>query len=294
MRHADCRRRAAWIGAAGVALVFAACGGSPNGPGPVTPPPGGGGITPPPNAVPTIQSVAIHGTRSKEPENFADVGEVVNVTADVKDAETPISQLQFNWSAPVGTFSGTGASVTWQAPAQVTGPTDVVLTLEVVERYGTAPNMFEHRVSSTAALSLHDSIKEVGDMARQFLLDFSDSSIRNVDYIMRNFQPGCYGTADETAQVTENRRRYQIVQSQVGDAKTTINFGGSCYAGHRGDACTSVSVLWRSIDLDKANAVGTVTGTDWIASMYVPAQKRWWLCDSAFEGRQTIGSTFIR
>ena len=65
-------------------------------------------------------------------------------------------------------------------------------------------------------------------MARQFLLDFSDSSIRDVDYIMRNFEPGCYGTADERQQVQDNRHDYRIVESSVGSATTTVGFGGVC------------------------------------------------------------------
>ena len=57
-------------------------------------------------------------------------------------------------------------------------------------------------MSAAPTLRLHDSVREVGDMARQFLLDFADSSIRDVAYVMRNFEPGCYGTQDETDQVT--------------------------------------------------------------------------------------------
>ena len=68
----------------------------------------------------------MQGTRAKKPASFADVGESVQVTAAVQDDETPIGQLQFNWSAPVGTFSGTGATVTWQAPAQIAAPSEVI------------------------------------------------------------------------------------------------------------------------------------------------------------------------
>jgi hypothetical protein len=53
-------------------------------------------------------------------------------------------------------------------------------------------------------------------------------------------------------------------------------------------------VFWQSIDFDRGGAIDRVTGTDWVASVYAPEQKRWWLCDSSFEGRQTAHSTFIR
>ena len=276
------------------ALTVIACGSSPVTP---SPPTGGGGgvVTPPANNPPAIASIAIQGARAKEPANYADVNEPVTVTAFVSDDETPVANLQFNWSAPVGTFSGTGPIVTWQAPASATTPMDVQITLQVVERYGSTPNTFEHRVSGTASLSLHDAAKEVGEMSRQFLLDFSDSNIRDIASIMRNFQPGCYGTADETAQVTENRRRYRITDSSVGAATTTVNFGGLCpYGPKKGDACTAVPVFWQSNDLDHAGSTERVRGTDWLASVYVPTQKRWWLCDSSFEGQKALGSTFIR
>jgi len=276
------------------ALVLAACGSAPNSP---TPPPsnGGGVVTPPANNPPTIASIAIQGTRPKEPANYADVNEAVTVTAFVSDDETPVAQLTFNWSAPVGTFSGTGPIVTWQAPGSGNTPTDVEITVQVVERYGTAPNTFEHKVSGSASLSFHNAAKELGDMSRQFLLDFSDSNNKDIASIMRNFQPGCYGTAEETAQVIENRRRYKITDSSVGDATTTVNFGGLCpYGPKRGDGCTAVPVFWQSMDLDHGGTTERVRGTDWLASMYVPAQKRWWLCDSSFDGQKAFGSTFIR
>ncbi len=210
----------------------------------------------------------------------------MNVTADVRDDETPVAQLQFIWSSTVGTFNGSGSSVTWQAPAASTTPADVTLRLEVVERYGplTAPTAFEHRVSSSATLKLHDSLKEVGDISRQFVLDFSDSSIRDVAYIMRNFEPGCYGTAAEAAEVAENRARFRIVSSAVGAAAVTVNFGGVCpFRARPGDACAQVPVVWDSIDLS-TGVRGVVRGTDQVAAVYVRSRAEWRLCDSQFNG----------
>ncbi len=217
------------------------------------------------------------------------------MSADVKDEETPIAQLQFNWSAPVGTFSGTGPTVTWQAPAQIAASSDVVLTLEVVERYGTAPNTQENRVSNTATLSLHNSVKEVGDMARQFLLDFSDSSIRNVDVIMRNFGnastcPDPNEVVHEREDVSGDREKYQIVSSRIGSARVTVNFGGSCpFRFKRGDACAVVPSYWQSMDL-KTKVVGAVDGDDIVASSYSAASRRWWLCASDYDGKSVSGA----
>ena len=250
---------------------------------------------PAPNSPPAIHSITIQGTRLREPAGFADIGESVRLSADVTDAETPVAQLQYNWSATTGSFDGSGATVAWLAPAAASTPADVTITLEVVERYGMAPNTQENKVSGTAAVSLHDSMSEVGEMSRQFLLDFSDSNLRDISRIMRNFMPGCYGTGQETDQVIENRRRYTIVESRVGTPKTTIGFGGVCpYQARPGDACSAVPVFWRSVDHDNGGADGPTSGTDWLAAVYSSSGRRWWLCDSSFDSGRNIRSMVIR
>src|SRR5439155_12141570 len=67
------------------------------------------------NALPLISSVGVKGQKPREPTQVADLDETVSVSAAVTDAETPVSQLTFTWSADAGTFSGAGASVTWTA-----------------------------------------------------------------------------------------------------------------------------------------------------------------------------------
>src|SRR5450830_1397731 len=270
---------AAVVACAGGFLIVA-CGGTP-----VTPTPGGGGPPggggnpqPPANDLPVIDSISIQGARSpKEPASFADLGESVAVTAKVHDAETPADQLDYQWSAPVGTFTGTGASVVWQAPATAaTTPADVTITLKVVEHYGNPGGpVFSHDVSGTATVSLHDSVGEVGGMARQFLLDFSDSSITDVSYIMRNFDPSCKPAQDEAQQVADNRRQLWIVRSIIGLPTVTVPFGDAFCPiftsdpsrSQRGDACSSTPSHWESTVL--ANGHFTIAdGLDWISAYY--------------------------
>ena len=225
------------------------------------------------------------GSRLGEPPNFADVGESVAVKAEVQDDETPVAQLQYVWTASVGTFTGSGASVTWQAPTQAQTPTDVTLQLEVVERYGPATAPLEHRVAQGVSVRLHDSVKEVGEMSRQFLLDFADSSIRDVAYVMRNFEPGCYGTQDETDQVAMQRQQFRMVSSSVGPASVTVNFGGVCpYRARPGDACAKVPVVFDSIDILNNTHGPPARGTDQVAAVYVRSRKVWRLCDSQLDG----------
>jgi hypothetical protein len=291
VRRLTGRLLAASLGCLLCGLLAGACG-SPSAPTPPPPPP----PPPPANALPIIESIKVKGRRPNQPANFADVSETIDVVAAVHDNETPTGELEFQWTATLGTFEGTGPSVTWIAPASAEAPVDVTLTLKLVEKYGQpgGPKIYQQDVTSSAPVSLHDSKKEVSEMAKQFLLDFSDSSI-GVEQVMRNFQPGCYGTEDEADQVAENRRRFRIIESQVNEPATTIAFGGVCpFRGRPGDACSGASVFWRSRDLE-LNSTRADAGTDWLAAYYYPDQRRWRLCDSTFDGQKVgVGRPFMR
>jgi hypothetical protein len=245
------------------------------------------------NTPPVVGKFTVQGVRRNEPPNFADALEEVPVSVDVTDAESPLSDLKFNWSAAVGTFSGVGRSVTWKAPAVVQAPTEVMINVEVVETYTSQGKSIDNKSTGSTTLSLHDSGKEVGDLSRQFLLDFSDSKLTDIAYIMRNFLPGCYGTADETSQVTDNRRNFEIIESFVGQASTTVDFGGLFpFPGRNpqsGDARALVRTFWKSkvrrtFDGLIAGQETTANGIDHVAAVYRREQNRWWLCDSQYEG----------
>jgi len=151
------------IGAALLATAFATCGGhgSPTQPTNDVGSGGGSACTPATNAPPIIASIGVQGTKPNEPADFAEVGESIPITAVVLDAETPIDRLQLQWTANVGRFSGSGASVTWEAPPKgsVVTPMDVTVTLNVRENYGCpdVPSAFQNNVAATHTISLHDS-----------------------------------------------------------------------------------------------------------------------------------------
>jgi hypothetical protein len=287
--------RTALVG--GVLALAAACGGgTPVMPSP-TPGPDPGLVVN--NTPPTVGTFRVQGSRTNEPPNFSDLSEEVQVSVTVTDAESAISDLTFNWSAALGTFSGSGANVIWRAPAEATTPIEVTLDLEVVETYTSQGRSVQNKVAGAVTVALHDSVKEVSDLSRQFLLDFSDSSL-DVAHVMRNFQPGCYGTADETGDVTNNRANFNIIQSNVGPAQTTVRFGGFCsFRNKAGDACARVPVFWRSVakkDLYdgftgqlvlRAGEQTVASGVDQLAAMYYREQKRWRLCDSSFDPGST-------
>jgi hypothetical protein len=283
-----------------VIAMAVACGAKkPTGPTPVPDP--GPIVT---NVSPVIGKFTVQTTRANAPANFANVLDDVQISVVVTDAEPSSTELKYNWSAAVGTFSGTGRSVIWKAPATVTSLNDVTINLEVVETYTSQGKPVENKVTGSTALSLHDSAKEVGDMAHQFLLDFSDSKITNIPFIMRNFEPGCYGTDAETRDVTANRENFEIMYAQVDEPTTKINFGGTCpFPGRlapQGDACSLVRTYWSSIarrdfDSTKKGELSIASGIDHVAAFYYPAQGRWRLCDSQYElDRNSLRAAQIR
>ena len=237
-------------------------------------------MTPPPtpNTAPVITGLTAQGSRRKEPANLADAGEEILLAATVTDAETAVERLTFEWSSPVGTFTGTGASVRWRAPASVPAPLVATLQLRVVDA--------DQRAERTVAVRVHDHAREVGDMATIFLREFSDSAIAPAT-VMRNFLADCYGTREERQQVEDNRTGFTILSSNVGPAKVTVDFDGVCpYNTKPGDACSVSAVRWES--RKRNGEIEVVAGEDQVAAVY--RNDRWWLCDSSFDGRKISGT----
>jgi hypothetical protein len=272
-----------------LAVFIATCGGgtptAPQPSGPPTPPPPS---TPPANVAPTIQTITVQGRRNRQPPRFADLKETVDVSATVVDPETSPDDMTYQWTATAGTFSGSGRTATWTAPDSATTPAKVTITLKVVENYGHPgqPKNFSHEVTSTVDVALHDSTTEVRRMSEQFLLDFSDTNIKDWQYIMRNFSSSeCPNPADvdaERADVISHYTQFDMIQHRVGEGRVTVNFGSFCgFRGRRGDACSVVPVFWES--RTKSGARALAEGLDHLAAAYSAKDSRWYLCSSDFE-----------
>lgn len=239
------------------------------------------------NAPPVIRSIRGLGTRRNMPANFADLDDELTITAIVEDAETPIAQLTYEWSAAGGAFTGTGPEVKWRAPGS--GAREYELKLAVIEKYqGTdangLPTPKENRVEGTVKIAVHDSRREVSDMAFDFLVDFSQQRL-SPEQVIRNFSGSCRGTDDELADVQRNQREKTINTYRVDPPSVDVNFGGSCRdRGRGGDACAYVNVEWRSTD-KASGRTETARGVDQVAAIYQGG--RWWLCSSDFLGTTT-------
>lgn len=263
---------------------MAACGGgSPTHPTPSPPPP----VV---NQLPVIDSITPSADR-------VEVETDVTFTASVRDAETPIAQLRFDWKADVGTFSGTGPSVAWRVPKGAATPADVVVTLTVVEVHGppdASGRRPEQSVSAPApAVRVHDSPREIGDLSLTFLGDFANSSVP-ADVAVRDFSDSCRGKFEERDQIAANRRDYQITRSSLtlervsvssdrvrGDARVACEFWSVIKQCQPGVSC-------------KVGANEHVRGKCDLTAVY--EQKRWRLCTSLFNESELVPSmsSFIR
>lgn len=270
--------------------LVAGCGGAPPTTPPPPPPP------PPANSLPVIESMTAQGRRAGQPPRFADAGEALDVGATVRDTETAVDELVYQWSAPVGSFSGSGRTVTWNAPATVESPGTVTLTLKVIENYGHPgqPRNYSHEVTSTLTVALHNSVKEVGDMARRFLTEFSKPQT-NRDWrdVMKDFNrarcPDPSEYDNERISVEDHIANFVMHNYEVGPASVRVAFGTRCEFNIAGDACASVPVRWESTG---PTGRGSTSGIDYLAAIYVPSDSRWWLCSSRYDANTTFGHLF--
>ena len=271
------------------ALVFVvaltACGGGSTGPTPNPPPVN--------NALPVVASIAVRGINQRQPAQYASLGDTVNVTATVTDAETPAAQLTYEWSSSVGgTFTGSGASVTWTAPAAAGTPVNAIVTLTVIERFG---NNQTNRVTATSTVDLHNSPKEVGDLARQFLDDFSRQL--SVDTVMRHFAESCPGTANERQDVLNQQNAVTVMSWDIGEATTTVPFSGTCpFIGRNpvGDACSRIPVRWVS-RIKSTGQTSVSSGTDQVTAVFESGSPgRWRLCASDYQEQTSSGVSLLR
>ena len=253
-----------------------------------------------PNTPPTVGAISVTPPRHNQPRTLATIGDRITLTSSVNDAESALSDLTIEWSAlpNIGAFSGSGASVQWTAPSSTTSPQTVVLMLTVLERYlepdsSGLPVQRENRVQRTTSIRVHDTVKEVSDMAVDFLTLFSNSSL-GPEAVLHNFSRTCdggKGYAQEYEEIVYNRETYKIESFQVSPpSKFEWEFGGNfiCSGTSKstpGDVCASLPVTWVDREIG-ASETRTVIGTDFVSAQY--EDTRWRLCHSRFDGINSL------
>jgi hypothetical protein len=267
-----------------VCCLTSGCGGSSSSPTPVSqssssrPPSTGASV----NIAPVIESISASSDR-------AEVDAEITMTAVVKDEETPIEQLKFDWKADAGTFSGDGAVVKWRAPKGIKTPADFEIRLTVTENYG-SPNSAGVRAQNVTTSSLpdirvHDSNKELEDLSIQFLTDFADSKVP-ASTCVRDFSDSCRGKVDERGDIEANRTHFDILNYSL--SMKSVVVAQSAVSANMVVACSFTSRIKLCDPGDKAcvvGDVGTARGDCILTGKY--ENRRWWLCDSHFIGRLT-------
>lgn len=251
------------------------------------------------NAPPVVGSIRSVGSHAGQPSGFADIGESVMLVASVTDAETPADRLTYEWSGP-GTFSGSGTSVTWQVPGDVSPtPSPVSVTLTVTESF--VENNVTHRQSSSGSfvMQVHDSQKEILDAGEDFLTLFSRSEVPTSE-VLHNFSTTCDkgdGRASEKNDVDFNRATYVQDFSAFRISRrgaATLSFAGTCFlpdgrAQRNVDACSSFAVHWE-VNKKSSGAREITNGVDYVSAAL--ENNQWRLCHSDFipsQGYPTLG-----
>ena len=218
------------------------------------------------NTPPVIHSVTTSVSR-------AEVDQPVDVIADVTDAETPIANLQFIWSANVGGFNGSGAHVTWVLPkGAATTPLDVAISLTVTETFSGGTNSVS---LSAAPVRIHDSNAEITKMSLRFLIDLFGNSKVSAKECVIDFSDQCPGKNEEEGQIEDNRVNFVILDASANVASITYN-RDKTFADI--DAPCSFH--------DRQVATGTVATSPPGSQCLLTAvyqDQRWWLCDSHFK-----------
>jgi hypothetical protein len=240
------------------------------------------------NTPPTIDSVVIANTRAE-----ADVP--IQVSATIRDTETPLGQLTYTWSASpqLGTFSGNGfngsqAQVMWRPPKGQKTPDVYTVSLTVSESYTSAGQAKQNVVSNSTTVHYNDSPAETVSLAYDFLVyKFGNFNVSAAEAVS-NFSDSCSGKAEELGQIETNRKEFHIISASFPAPVATFN--GSLTAGAVEGPCTFEDIPGPGHD--NAGRREFVTGTCALTTVY--QNFRWYLCDSFFNPPYTTTLASLR
>lgn len=244
-------------------------------------------MTPPvvTNTPPTIESVTI-GPR-------AEADQPIQITATVKDAETPLAQLTYTWAASPqsGTFSGNSFSgnqavITWRPPKGQKTPDVYTVSLTVSEAYTSAGQARQNIVSSSATVHYNDSSAEVNNIAYDFLVyKFGNFNVSPAEAVSNfsdsnQIQPDgkicSQEKASELADVQTNRENFQILGASF--TQTTTAFNGAYTNGIIDGRCQFEDIPKSGPNAGRREFIA---GTCHLTTVY--ENFRWLLCVSNFD-----------
>jgi hypothetical protein len=210
----------------------------------------------------------------------------VTLTATVTDAETPVDQLTYDWSAkPVnGLFTGAGRQVKWKAPHLQNTPDLYTITLGVTENYTQNGQSLQNKTSSSVDVHYNDSYREMTTLGMRFLTKlFPDYSV-SADQAVQDFSDSCTGKADEHADVANNRTNFHILSGTYDISSIDLN-----------DDKTSGKMEGTCVFHDIPNQTGKEEVVSGICRLtFVYEKWQWYLCESHYAGLSVGPATIMR
>jgi hypothetical protein len=226
-----------------------------------------------PATPPVIRAITV-------PTSRVEAGANITLTATVEDAETPLTQLAYQWAASAGTISGSGTTATWTMPAGIKTGVNVTISLTVVDTYDAVVNNQVVKqqftvIGTSSVFRVHDSVAETKELARRFLIDLFGNSAVPVEACLADFTElgrCAEGKRKERDDIVEHRKNYVVVSAQI-DSQTARFFGSN-------DG--EVRSISRFRDRVIATGfVGDFCGDFVLTTVY--AEGRWWLCESTLD-----------
>jgi len=262
-----------WLRALALGVFVSACAGGADGPRQQMSTPAG--PTAPPPTVNTPPSITSLTTSSPRAEADAEIG----ATATVEDAETPIDQLAYQWSASPasGVFTGSGRDVKWRAPKGQTTPDLYTLTLLVIETYTSGGQPAQNKTSKSVQVHYNDSPAEITRIGMRFLTELFPTFTVSPKDAVQDFSDNCRGKSDELSDVTANRANFHILSGTF--TGITIDFNGDkTFADSRG-RCEFEDIPTNPTNPNFGKRE-RVSGTCQLTAVY--ENWKWFLCDSHF------------
>jgi hypothetical protein len=236
--------------------------------------------TPGPATAPVIRSLSVPTAR-------VEAGQDIAISAMVEDAETPLAQLGFQWSATAGSIAGSGPSATWQMPLGIKTGANVTVTLTVTDTYDAVEgnNIVKRQfvVSQTSTgFRVHDSLAEMKELARKFLVDLFGNSSVPVEGCLVDFSDvgRCAdGKESERNDITGHRASCIVQQAHILSQNAYLtsdsNNGRVDNLAEFIDDCTNSKLI--ASDRGPLDSKGNY----WVTTIY--DQGRWWLCSSDYD-----------
>jgi hypothetical protein len=237
-------------------------------------------IAPPPPPPPPVNTPPLAAVASSLPVRV-EAGQVLEIAADVQDAETPIEQLSYGWVSPLGggftPVNGNPRHVSWTAPHGLP-PAPLEFVLVVTEQYVQQGESRSNQVSArSAVVHYNDSPADVMTIAMRFITELFPNFAVTPEQAVQDFSDSCPGKQRERRDVERNRRDFRILSGTYSNVSVTLN-------ADRTRATVSGTCVFRDIpNPGQPNAGRTqrVAGTCNLTAIY--ELWNWRLCDSTFD-----------